>query len=48
MEKGEAIREELKKIGIFTEAQLNEAIRNLPPLNLYIMTSKATAGRKVS
>lgn len=40
----ENLKAELEKIGIRTEEDLKEAIRNLPPLKLYIMTG--TISRK--
>lgn len=40
----ENLKAELKKIGILTEQDLNNAIRDLPPLKLYIMTG--TISRK--
>lgn len=36
----ENLKAELKKIGILTEQDLNNAIRDLPPLKLYIMTGR--------
>lgn len=40
----ENLKAELKKIGILTEQDLNNAIRDLPPLKLYVMTG--TISRK--
>lgn len=37
----ENLKAELLKIGIRNESDLQEAIRNLPPLNLSVMTNKA-------
>jgi hypothetical protein len=36
----ENLKAELKKIGIRTEKDLQEAIESLPPLKLWIMTGK--------
>lgn len=40
-ERKENLIKALSEIGIHTEAELNAAIRALPPLNLYIFTSQA-------
>lgn len=39
MNKAKNLEAELAKIGITTEAELNEAIRILPPLNISIMAA---------
>jgi hypothetical protein len=44
----ENLKAELKKIGILTEQDLNNAIRDLPPLKLYIMTGTIKGGRNGS
>lgn len=40
-EQKERLKKALSEIGIRTEADLREAIKRLPPLNIYIMTDPA-------
>lgn len=44
----ENLKAELKKIGILTESDLTDAIKNLPPLKLYIITGEFKGGRNGS
>lgn len=43
----ENLRAELLKIGIRTDQDLRDAIRNLPPLKLHIMTGVIERGKGV-
>ena len=40
MNKISLIRKELEKLGIKNEAELQKAIQDLPPLNLYMIAEK--------
>ena len=41
----EKLKAALRDIGIRTDKDLQEAIRNLPPLKLHIMTGQVPAGK---